>query len=447
MTTTWFTPHAWLPEGMATNVRITTDGERIVGIATRRQPLPEDVRLAGLVLPGLANGHSHAFHRALRGRTQAGRGSFWTWRESMYAVADRLSPDAYLALARAAYAEMCLAGYTLVGEFHYLHHRPGGGSYADPNAMGAALIQAAGEVGIRLTLLDTLYLAGGLGADGFESMAPTQVRFTDGSVTAWAERIAALGEGGAHWLPAAAVHSVRAVPKENLAEVATALPHLPGPGVLHAHVSEQPMENVAVGMFYGATPVGLLADAGLLGRGFTAVHATHLNDADLALLGDAGATACFCPTTERDLADGIGPARALLDAGARLSLGSDQHAVIDPFEEWRGVEMDERLVSNERGRLSAAELLGAATADGYASLGWTDGGRLAPGALADFVAVRTDSVRTAGCRPEQVPYAATSTDVVDVVVGGRQVVADGRHMIGPVAPLLAEAIDLVRAGR
>src|SRR6188472_1978509 len=155
--TTFWCEHAVLPGGVRRSVRVVTDRGRILDVRPEEQAEPGDTRLAGVVLPGLANGHSHAFHRALRGRTHEGGGTFWTWREEMYAVAARLDPDSYFALARQVYAEMVEAGYTCVGEFHYLHHDRDGHAYADPNAMGAALIAAAAEVGIRLTLLDTCY--------------------------------------------------------------------------------------------------------------------------------------------------------------------------------------------------------------------------------------------------------------------------------------------------
>ena len=195
--------------------------------------------------------------------------------------------------------------------------------------------------------------------------------------------------------------------------------------IVHAHVSEQPAENLATQMFYGATPTELLDEAGLLGDRFSAVHATHLSDHDVELLGRSSSTACFCPTTERDLADGIGPARALAEAGARLSLGSDQHAVIDPFEEVRGLEMHERLASNERGRFTPDELMAAASVDGYRSLGWQDAGLIADGAVADFVVVRTDTVNTVGAKAGQILYSATRSDVDTVVVGGQVVVEVG----------------------
>jgi formiminoglutamate deiminase len=357
----------------------------------------------------------------------------------MYAVTRHLDPDTYLALARAVFAEMALAGLTVVGEFHYLHHDHGGTPYADPNAMGHALVQAADEAGLRLTLLDTLYLAGGLTGEGHLPLDEVQQRFTDGDVDRWAQRVAGL-VGSPTVRVGAAVHSVRAVPREQLEPMA----QLCRGRVVHAHVSEQPAENLATQMFYGATPTALLDDAGLLGPDFTAVHATHLTEDDVSRLGGARATACFCPTTERDLADGIGPARELARAGAVLSLGSDQHAVIDPFEELRGLEMHERLVSNERGRFTADELLAASTAQGYRSLGWPDGGRIEDGALADFTTVRTDTPTTVGAKAGQVLYCATRADVDRVVVGGRVVVEDGRHRLGDVSTLLADALSAVR---
>lgn len=437
--TSYWAEHVWLPGGVASDVRFEVLADGTFGeFSVRKRPEDADERLRGVVLPGLANSHSHAFHRALRGRTHGDGGNFWTWRQQMYAVTRHLDPDTYLALARAVYAEMALAGITAVGEFHYVHHDQDGTPYADPNAMGHALIEAARDAGIRMTLLDTCYLAGGLGADGHLPLDDVQQRFTDGDVDAWASRVAALAPDETTRI-GAAVHSVRAVPREHL----SALAEVTRGRVVHAHVSEQPAENLATQMFYGATPTGLLAEAGLLTERFSAVHATHLTDEDVTLLGSARSTACFCPTTERDLADGIGPALALAAAGATLSLGSDQHAVIDPFEEIRGLEMHERLESNERGRFTPDELVTAASVDGYRSLGW-DGGSLAQGQVADFVVVRNDTVNTIGAKPGQIVYCATAADVDRVVVGGQVVVEDGRHRLGDVASHLGKALSAVR---
>ncbi|GAA2390668.1 formimidoylglutamate deiminase [Dactylosporangium salmoneum] len=419
--------HAWLPTGVADDVLLELAGGRFVTVrpGTPAEAAEADgaVRLPGVTLPGLANAHSHAFHRALRGRTQRGRGTFWTWRDQMYAVAGALDPDSYHALAHAVYVEMALAGITCVGEFHYLHHAPGGGKYSDPNAMGEALIAAAADAGIRITLLDTLYLTAGVDGRPLEGV---QLRFGDGSFDAWSSRVDRL-RARPHARIGAAAHSVRAVPAGVLAEFAARTEGMP----THVHLSEQRAENEACLAVHGRTPTELLADRGLLGGRVTAVHATHLTDADRAELGDTGTGVCFCPTTERDLADGIGPARALADGGSPLSLGSDSHAVIDLFEEARGMEMHERLRTEHRGHFTGAELLGAATAAGHAALGWAHAGTIAVGARADLVTVALDSPRTAGCDPAAIGFAATAGDVRHVVIDGRVVVRDGVHLATP----------------
>ncbi|GAB1689660.1 formimidoylglutamate deiminase [Krasilnikovia sp. M28-CT-15] len=421
--------HAWLGNRVASGVLIEVRDGRFAAVTADAAAPAGATLLPGLVLPGLANAHSHAFHRALRGRTHGARGSFWTWRELMYDVAGKLDPDTYFALARAVYAEMALAGITCVGEFHYLHHAPGGTPYAEPNAMGDALIAAAAEAGIRITLLDTVYLSSGVDGAPLEGV---QRRFGDGDVHGWAERVDALKADG-HARIGAAIHSVRAVP-------ATALANLPRPaGPLHVHLSEQRAENEQCRAVHGCTPTELLHRHGLLGAGTTAVHATHLTDGDIAALSGTGV--CFCPTTERDLADGIGPARRLADAGAALSLGSDSQAVIDLFEEARGLEMDERLATERRGHFTPAELLAAAA--NHATLGWTDAGAIAVGNRADLVAVSLGTVRTAGVDPAGAVFAATAADVTHVVVDGRPVVTGGRHTGFDVAAALRDAITEV----
>ncbi|HTW20596.1 MAG TPA: formimidoylglutamate deiminase [Mycobacteriales bacterium] len=434
----WFAQCAWLPTGVARDVLIEADQGRLTAIEPGGAP-GDASRLPGIVVPGFANGHSHAFHRALRGRTQAGGGTFWTWREAMYSVAGRLDPDSYLALARATYAEMVLSGITSVGEFHYLHHAPGGERYAEENVMAEALRQAASDAGIRMTLLDTCYLTGGLEAGGHKPLAGPQLRFSDGDVGRWAERVEQLAESDGMRV-GVAIHSVRAVPRASLGAVSFVAAGRP----LHAHVSEQPAENAACQAYYGATATTLLDDEGALGPTTTAVHATHLTDGDVELLGHARTTICFCPTTERDLADGIGPATRLRAAGCPITVGTDQHAMTDLLEEARALEMDERLASGERGRFTPAELLTAMT--GHAAVGWPEAGRLEVGAAADLVAVRLDTVRTAGCAPEQALLAATAADVDTVIVAGRPVVEGGAHRLGDVAALLAASIEPMWVG-
>ena len=472
----WLADLAWLPgQGVRPGVLIEADGERFTAvtpttpgvpitpgasttpqtsIASQASSIPPDAeRLPGLTLPGFANAHSHAFHRALRGTTQADRGTFWTWRERMYEVAARLDPGSYLRLARAVYAEMALAGVSCVGEFHYLHHQAGGRPYADPNAMGRALVQAAAEAGLRMTLLDTCYLAGGLAPAEPGGMLPLggpQLRFGDGDAAQWASRAADLGfdEHGMispHAKAGAAIHSVRAVPRDQMHAVVAWAQKCGAP--LHAHMSEQQAENDACQALYGVSPSRLLYDEDVLGPRTTVVHATHVSAADLDLLGGSEVFACVCPTTERDLGDGLAPSQALAAAGCTLTLGSDSHAVIDMLEEARGVEYAERLARRARGHFTADTLLRAATSAGHTSLGWPDAGEIAPGAWADLVTVSLDSPRTAGTPDglalEAAVFAASAADVRTVVIGGRDVVRDGVHLLVPDAP--AELSRAIRA--
>ncbi|MFE4689544.1 formimidoylglutamate deiminase [Streptomyces sp. NPDC056749] len=440
VTATYWMSHAWLGTHVEPGVLLDVSGGRIAGVRTGvSTPPPGATVLHGLTVPGLANTHSHAFHRALRSTVQVGSGTFWTWRETMYRTASRLTPDTYYDLARATYAEMVLAGITAVGEFHYLHHAPGGTPYDNPNAMGEALIAAASEAGIRITLLDTAYLAAGFG----EEPNRHQTRFSDVTADAWAERASLLEGDDDLVVIGAAIHSVRAVPAGQLATVARWAQERAVP--LHVHLSEQTAENDACLAAHGRTPTRLLADHGVLGPGTTGIHNTHLTAEDIELLGASRTGTCMCPTTERDLADGIGPATALQGAGSPLSLGSDSHAVIDLFEEARAMELNERLRTHVRGHWTASALLRAASADGHAALGRPDGGTLEPGAPADLTTVALDSVRTAGPVPrlgaEAAVFAATAADVRHTVVAGRHIVRDGRHTrIEDVPGALASAV-------
>jgi len=431
---------AWLGGDHAVaDVVIEVDGDRIVTV-TPGMPTPAGaVQLRGLTLPGLANAHSHAFHRALRGRTHDGVGSFWTWRDQMYDLAGTLDPESYHRLARATFAEMALAGITCVGEFHYLHHQPDGTPYREANLIGEVLLAAAGEAGIRITLLDTCYLQGGIG----QAPNSVQQRFSDVRAEHWAERADALRAHSsvtAHI--GAAVHSVRAVDPGSIEHVARwAIEHAVP---LHAHVSEQPAENHACIEAFALTPMELLAERHALDAHFTAVHATHLTEHDVRLMQTHGCTVCVCPTTERDLADGIGPTTRLIEAMVPIALGSDSHAVIDLFEEARATELDERLASLVRGNHTVPSLLEAATVAGHHSLGWPDAGRISAGSLADLVTVRLDSVRTAGASAAHAlavaVFSATAADVLHVVVGGRVVVRDGAHVSIDVASELHASI-------
>jgi formiminoglutamate deiminase len=436
---------AWLGgDVVERDVLVEIEGDRFSRVAAAEAAPADAERLAGLTLPGLANTHSHSFQRALRGRIESSSGSFWSWRKTMYALTERLDPETCQALARATFGEMVLAGITAVGEFHYLHHGPDGTPYDDPNEMGRALVAAANEAGIRITLLDACYLHGGPG----QAVDGVQRRFSDGDAQTWAERVDALDDPGPSARLAAAIHSVRAVDPESAAAVAAWASGRDCP--LHAHVSEQPAENAACRTAYGRTPTALLDEAGALSGRFTAIHFTHVEQSDIALLAARGGGCCLCPTTERELGDGIGPARGIADAGVPLALGSDSQAVIDHFEEMRALELDQRLVTGERGHHTASELLRAASHGGHEALGWPEAGRIQPGAIADLVTVGLDGVRLAGATAEtaldSVVFAAAPADIRGVIAGGRELVRDGAHVGLDVAAELRGAIAAVGEG-
>jgi formiminoglutamate deiminase len=447
--TRYWCQHAWLGgDTVAHGVTVEVAGGAITAVTPDTDRRDSDTALTGLVLPGLANAHSHAFHRALRSRTQRDRGTFWTWRDLMYQAAGRLTPDSYYQLARTVYAEMVLAGITSVGEFHYLHHDDGGTPYDDANAMGHAVIAAAADAGLRIALLDTCYLSSGV--DGSPLASGPQQRFGDHTGLQWAQRVESLHQhyaGDAAVVIGAALHSVRGVPVEHMGAVVDWASAHDAP--LHVHSSEQTAEIDQCLAVHGCTPTALLRDNGALGPRTTAVHATHLTDADITDLDTTVTGVCFCPTTERDLGDGIGPTSALMQAAGLFSLGSDSHAVIDLFEEARAVELDERLARRERGLFSAADLLTAATANGQQALGFADAGHLRAGQRADLIAVDLDSIRTAGspASAETAVFAATASDITDVVIDGRVVVADRRHTtIEHPARDLAASITALLAG-
>jgi formiminoglutamate deiminase len=410
--TTYWAELAWLGgETPEPAVQIDVESGRISAVAAGVAATAGATVLPGLTMPGLANSHSHAFQRALRGRTQAAtHGSFWTWREQMYALAQEVDDEHLEALARATFAEMALAGISLVGEFDYLHR-------------SEVMMRAAQDAGIRMTLIDACYLHGGL------------PRFRDKDAKAWVERVTRISPS-AHVRMGAAIHSVRAVDPSSAFLVAQVTNHQGWP--LHAHVSEQPAENQECLERYGMTPLQVLDRAQAISPRFSAVHATHFTPEEGELLAANDAFCCLCPTTERDLADGIGRVHG------RLTLGSDSQSLIDLFEEARAVELDQRLGTLVRGNHDATELLRAVTENGYASLGWPEGGQIGPGALADLVTVRLDGVRLAGTRPEDalaaVVFAGGAGDVDTVIVGGEVVVSGSRHVRIDVPAELAGAI-------
>ncbi|WP_437549821.1 formimidoylglutamate deiminase [Sorangium sp. So ce367] len=300
-------------------------------------------------LPALASAHSHAFQRGMRGEAQrpgpSGADDFWSWRSAMYALAESLTPESIHAISKVAYRELRAAGVRTVGEFHYVHHQPGGAPYADRTVLADAVIEAAREEGLRIALLRVVYARAGAG----RAPEGAQRRFSDASLDAALADVEALRAryaGCEDVRVGVAPHSVRAVPPAWLGEIAR---YAAERGLMvHMHVAEQPAEIEACLAETGRRPVELLAERGVLGERFVAVHATHLAPHEPALLGAARAFACLCPTTERDLGDGLPDVGALRAAGARLCVGIDSHVITDPFEDMRGVELGERLRTGRR---------------------------------------------------------------------------------------------------
>ena len=404
------------------------------------------------LLPGFINAHSHAFQRLIRGRTQwrpwgEGREDFWSWREAMYAAALTLSAEDVYHVSRFCFLEMLRAGITAVGEFHYLHHRPDGEPYPDPNELAARVIAAAESVGLRIVLLNVCYATGGIGVD----LSERQRRFGSNTAEEFLDRTDALKasvRGSDLAGIGLAPHSLRAVPRVWLPRLAAWALEQDVP--LHMHVAEQPAEVQATTRAFGLRPVELLAEDGLLDEHFTAVHATHLTDGEVSALARSGATVCACPTTERDLGDGFLRGYDLLTAGGRVALGTDSHTNLDFLEEMRLLEYHERLqrlrrvVVGERvdDRLEVSPaLIRAGTSAGATSLR-LDAGAIQEGSLADLVAVDLDHLSLQGWTADtlgaMLALSGTSDVVSDVWVHGRQRVEARTH------PLTDEVVGAFR---
>lgn len=420
------------------------------------------------LLPGLVNAHSHAFQRVIRGRTEyrssASRDSFWTWREMMYSAAARLTPEDIYDASRMAFLEMALSGITSVGEFHYLHHSEQGKPYEDPNLLAKQVVRAARDVGLRIALLSVAYARSGFQTPPNER----QARFIEADPQKFLRRVNDLqkdlsreedGDVPRGAWAGVAPHSVRAVPLPYLREVNSFAAEHEFP--LHMHVAEQPAEVAACVAEYGRTPVALLADEGLLNSRFTGVHAVHVTPEEIASLSATRARVCACPTTERNLGDGIVPADLMFEANVPIALGSDSHTQIDLLEDARGLEYHLRLQKVERNVLAAprvvrdpgagtkvdeknasedsdfsalaARLFECATMKGAESID-APGGELTVGRPADFFTVDLQDASIAGADAQDllpaILFSLARTAVRDVVVGGRLVVEGGRHNAG-----------------
>ena len=402
----WHAEQAWLGYP-AENVLIQVE-KGVIKTVTEGTPAPRGaILLKGWTIPGLANVHSHAFQRLLRGEVESGGGDFWEWRDQMYGFTE-WDPADYFNHARLVFREMLEAGITAVGEFHYLH--------SHGNELGVALIDAAREEGIRITLVDACYLRGGLDS---RPLGPEQMSFSDGDAYRWARRIDELQDADGVRI-AAAIHSVRAVDPESMRIVSTYAKDRGMP--LHIHLAEQPAEVEECIEVEGCTPTELLNRLGILHPDLTAVHAIHLSDTDVSLLGFYNVQICACPTTERDLGDRVGPLRALGDAGCPLSVGSDSNAVIDILEEARGLELDQRRATGRRVLHQPEDLLRAATRGGMIALGW-QAGELKAGMLADFITLEQPRGRWRELSPAYLIYGFSGRDVTNVVVGGKTAVS------------------------
>lgn len=445
----------WLPDLLYADgrfqrdVAIVCDGAGRIARLTAANEEENPVRFKNrALLPGLVNAHSHAFQRVIRGRTehrsQNQRDTFWTWRELMYSAATRLSPEDIYDASRMAFLEMALNGITAVGEFHYLHHAPEGSVYDDPNLIAKEVVRAASDIGLRIALLRVAY-----GRSGFETeVNPRQARFIENDPQTYLKNVDELisdlagngseraGRPRSRWA-GVAPHSVRAVPLGYLKEVVRYANEQRLP--VHMHVAEQTAEVSACIHEYGRSPVALLATEGLLSERFTAVHAIHVTAKAIEQIAQARALVCACPTTERNLGDGVVPADLLFAKGVRVSLGSDSHAQIDLLEDARELEYHLRLQQTARNVLAdddssisglAARLFTCATINGSESIG-APGGRLEAERAADFFTIDLDDPAIAGATEDDllssIVFAQERTAVRDVFVDGRRIVEDGRH--------------------
>jgi formimidoylglutamate deiminase len=393
----------------------------------------EVVALPGrALLPGMVTAHSHAFQRAIRGRTEHRspahqHDDFWTWREAMYAAAQRLDPEGLYRVSKFCFLEMVSAGITAVGEFHYLHRDPEGRPYDDPNELDLAVARAAEETGLRLRLLRVAYARSGFRVPD----NPLQRRFIESSADEYLRNLHALAKR----VPVgAAPHSVRACPADWIRDIAAEAKRQDW--VLHLHVSEQPGEVEQCRQEHGTTPALLLEKLGAVHERMTAVHAVHLTPDEVALMGRARATACACPTTERNLGDGILRADALFAAGASVCFGTDSEVQLSPLEDARQLEYHLRLADLKRAILDTrasgpgglgAKLYGCASQSGMRSLGF-HGGSLATGEPADFVEIDLDDPSIAGADAQDlmanVVFSMERTALRATYVGGKKLELD-----------------------
>lgn len=458
-----FASSALLPTGWAERVTVTIAPDGAITAVEAGAPPDADAstgagparaeQVAGVLLPGMPNLHSHAFQRAMAGlgeRAAVADGpgapagvaagvmdSFWTWREVMYGFVSRLEPDDVRAIAAQLYLEMVTAGYTSVAEFHYLHHAPDGRPYADRAAMAMAVVEAAREIGIGLTLLPVLYMTGGFGG---APPKPAQRRFlhtSEGFAALLADLHARLG-GDPQLCLGMAPHSLRAVPPDALTRALADLDGITG-APIHVHVAEQQQEVADCQAFCGQRPVAWLLEHAPVGPRWCLVHATHMTPDETRALAATGAVAGLCPTTEANLGDGLFPLAAYLDAGGRLGIGSDSHVSVSPIAELRWLEYGQRLFTRSRNvaarpsegeRSTGARLYRAALAGGAQALA-RPVGAIAPGRRADFLVVDDQHPllygRSGDLLLDSLVFSGDENPIRDVMIGGNWIVRDRVH--------------------
>lgn len=428
------TPHGWV-----THARLDIDDTGTI-VDIREDPTQVGRRLPGFVIPGLPNVHSHTFQRAMAGRAErrasSAPDSFWTWREEMYRWADRLELDDLRAIARWAFIEMLEAGMTAVAEFHYVHHRRDGGRSVPAGETAHAVAEAATQSGIRLTLLPALYLTGGFG----RAAGARQRRFVHRDVDDFFRTWQSVKDGltGSALEVGFAAHSLRAVPPAALQDAVTFLTQNAPDSPIHIHIAEQSREVVEAVNHLGTRPVRWLLDHHDVGERWCLVHATHVNEDEVIDLAASGAVAGLCPTTEANLGDGIFPARMFLHRGGAFAVGTDSHALISSTEELRLLECVQRLTTGQRNVLAKRQtpsvghaLWEEAVRGGMQALSGEPAG-LTPGARADFVVLDPSHARLRGHSHHTVldafVFGGADSAVLEVYVGGRRTVAEGRHV-------------------
>jgi formimidoylglutamate deiminase len=430
---------ALLGDGIKTDVLVELAVDGTIASVTADAPAGAHRRISGLAVPGMPNLHSHAFQRAMAGTVENGSGapqdSFWTWRERMYQWVERLSPEEVGIVAAFAYLEMLKAGYTSVAEFHYLHRAPDGSAYAAPAAMAESVAAAAHDVGLGLTLLPALYMSRGFGQ---AAPLPEQRRFVlqPEELFAIVERLQAQRRPG--FAVGLALHSLRAVPPDRVADVVRVFSRLAPAAPIHIHVAEQRQEVDDCLKATGHRPVEWLLQSGLLDARWCLIHATHTTPEEVAGVARANAVIGLCPTTEANLGDGLFPLESLLSAGGRFGIGTDSQVSIDPWEELRLLEYGQRLSRQRRavargtdGRQGGELLYGQSVRGGLQALGLPATSGLEAGAPADIVVLDLDNDAVAA--PDQArlldayTFAPRGSAVRDVMVAGQWLVQERRH--------------------